>query len=155
MPKRLPGLATKTERARLPKSDKPVWVRISRGTGLGYRANTAGDGTWVWRQSRHDGSGNYHTATIGTADDTRSADGRSVLSYDQAAERARRMTVGSPDAGAVVSTIADALEAYGDYLRQNGREKHNVGRIKRHLPKSLAGRPIAATTEHEFASFRN
>src|SRR4026207_68800 len=65
---------------------EPYFMVIERGLSLGYR-KTAEGGSWLVR--RYDaGSKRHSEARLGTADDSRDADGREVLSFAQAQRKA-------------------------------------------------------------------
>src|SRR5215468_5698921 len=80
------GLETRSSRLKLPMAKKPVFVKIGLGVGLGYRRNATA-GTWVARVS--DGKGGNWTKAIGAADDFDEADGKVILNFWQAQDRAR------------------------------------------------------------------
>src|SRR3984957_12938957 len=146
------GLETKAQRARLPIAPKPVWISLGDGVGLGYR-RTQGAGTWSWRKAQPGGT--YRTAKIALADDIAEPDGRVVLSYYHAVERAKRLSVGQSDAeGHVTLSIGDALDSYRDHLAAKGGDKANVTRVRKHLGDMLAKRPVSAAKKSEFLAFR-
>src|SRR6516165_115622 len=90
---RAAGLETRSSRLKLPVAKKPNFVKIGPGLGLGYRRNTTA-GTWVLRAA--DGKGGNWTKAIGAADDFNEADGKAVLDFWQAQDRARAIArVGS------------------------------------------------------------
>ena len=89
-------LETRSARLKLPVAKKPLFVRIGRGIGLGYRRNQTA-GSWVGRFA--DGRGGNRTEVIGLADDYENADGDSVLDFWQAQERVRALARG--DSGTV------------------------------------------------------
>jgi hypothetical protein len=82
MPRKLRSpLESCTGRLKLPIQKKPHWLRLGAGLTLGYRRNQ-GPGTWSVRAA--DGAGGEWLKRFGTADDFEAADGKRVLSYDQA-----------------------------------------------------------------------
>ena len=64
-------LETRSARLKLPVAKEPLFVRIGRGIGLGYRRNQTA-GTWVARIA--DGKGGSWTKAIAIADDFDEAD---------------------------------------------------------------------------------
>src|SRR6185295_11430629 len=82
------GLEARSSRLRLPIAKKPVFVKIGPGVGLGYRRNQNA-GTWVARVA--DGQGGNWTKAVGAADDFDVADGRNVLDFWQAQDKARTL----------------------------------------------------------------
>jgi len=108
------------------KHDEPHWFRLQRRPSLhlGYR-KLAGDGSWIARWRLNDG---YTKKAIGSADDTRQADGIDVLTFDQAQERARRelelvlnpraqAALQTPPVAKPSTTVAEALAAYVAHVR--------------------------------------
>src|SRR6516165_8975112 len=79
-------LNSRSARAKLPARHSPYWMVISTGGALGYRRGVNG-GTWIAKF--RDDSGSRHHEVIAEADDARDPDGRSVLSFVQAQEKAR------------------------------------------------------------------
>lgn len=125
------NLETRTARSRLKARHKPFFRLIEPGLHLGYRKLAIGPGTWVAR--RYSGEGRYTVENLRTtdgtiiiADDYSEADGAQVLSFAQAQERAqmRRSAAGKPIAEPATSyTVADAMDAYLDFLRADGRSE--------------------------------
>jgi integrase len=140
---------------KLPISKKPIFAKIGLGFGLGYRRNTTA-GTWVVRVA--DGKGGNWTKAIGTADDFDEADGKVVLDFWQAQDRARAIGhVGrrfDGDAGKV-PTIAKALDQYKADLQTRGGDTGNAARVRAHLPETLAERSVALVTARELRSWRD
>lgn len=146
------SLESRTERAKI-KSRNRQWVRIGKGLALGYRRGAA-DGTWYLRQATEDGKHRYEA--IGSADDTRSPDGVTVLDYFQAADRARSM-VGQRTEASARYTVSDALDDYLEWFRGHRKSvrdteltvethirpalgKHEVGKLTaRHIRRWMQG----------------
>ena len=142
-------LENRTSRLKLPVRRKPVFVKIGRGLGLGYRRNTTA-GTWVVRVA--DGKGGNWTRAIGTADDNEDADGSSVLDYWQAQDKARAVAHHSP-VGPI--TIAKALDEYEANLKVRSGDVANVRRVRAHLPEPLARVSVAAVTARDLRAWRD
>jgi integrase len=111
-----------TDRRRLPSRREPYWRRVRRGCYIGYRA---GSNTWIARVRSRQGEQHYKALgdanTLSFDDAVRSADHW----VTQLASHATR----TPKRGAVTN----ALAAYVDWLRDNGREstaKDAQGRFK-------------------------
>jgi integrase len=155
-----PRLQTRAARLRLPSTVRrkngtigqadPVYVRVGQGVSLGYRRNKTG-GAWVMRA--FNGKGGRITRNVGAAEDYAEADGESVLTFDQAAEAARRIAAGR--GGPVVVSVSDALAAYAADLEKRGRDAANVARIRRHLTDALAAKPVALVTSREWRRRRD
>lgn len=80
-------LAARSVRMGLRQRREPYWKQMALGAHLGYRRLTTG-GTWIarWRDPE---AGQRRYEAIGPADDHVDADGRRVLSFDQAQAKAR------------------------------------------------------------------
>jgi hypothetical protein len=104
-------LDSATARAKLKPSGKPYYRSLDAGIlHLGYRKGQHG-GKWVMR--RYLGNEKYEVGTIATADDRDDADGKQILTFNQAQDKAReiaarkrRETNGS--APITISTVLDA-----------------------------------------------
>src|SRR5262249_31970860 len=117
------NLETRTARSRLAVAHKPYFRLIEPGLHLGYRKLPSGPGTWVVR--RYAGKGRYAVKNLFTAndrlivaDDFSEADGKAVLSFAQAQERAKahRPQAGSNDGP---YTVAKAMDAYLAFLAEH------------------------------------
>ena len=144
-------LHTPTGRATLATRPKPYFATLVPGLALGYRKN-AGTGSWVIRVA--DGNGGNWTRQIGFADDQRTANGDTVLSYDQAAAKASAVQRGRPEHDGKV-TVRQALEAYGRELEARGGLPGNVSRVMFHLPARLVDREVSAVTVEDLKMFRD
>jgi hypothetical protein len=80
-------LQTPTARARLVPRGKPYELRLIPGVHLGYRARQSGTGKWLVIAA--DGKGGRWMQALGVADDKVASDGTAVLTYEQAANKAR------------------------------------------------------------------
>src|SRR6516164_2437097 len=99
MPRRLRSatLETRTARLKLAPRRKPFWITVAPGIALGYRRNESA-GSWSVRGA--DGAGSNWIKAFGLADDHEDADGASVLTFWQAADRAKALARGKDtDAG--------------------------------------------------------
>ena len=147
-------LETRSARLRLPVAKKPVFVKIGRGVGLGYRRNMT-SGTWVIRVTR---GGKDWAKAIGTADDFDLADGTTVLDFWQAQDWARaaasegRARDGSDDRPL---TISGALGRYAADLKIREGDTANVARVRKHLSAGLAAKSIILVTARDLLSWRD
>ena len=148
---RAAGLETRSSRLRLPVAKKPIFVKIGPGRGLGYRRNATA-GTWVVRAA--DGKGGNWTKSIGGADDFDEADGKAVLDFWQAQDRARTIARVGHDEGRP-TTIAKALDQYEADLKIRGGDIGNVARVRVHLPDTLANKSVALVTARDLRSWRD
>jgi len=112
------NLETRTARDKLTPSGKPYYKAIGPGLHIGYRKGKRG-GSWVVR--RYLGEGDYRVETIdGIADDREDANGKEVLDFWQAQEKARALRVDSSAAKpAGPYTVASALDDYLDFLTEH------------------------------------
>jgi integrase len=148
------NLQTPTSRARLAPRGKPYKVRLLPGVHLGYRAAQSGTGAWVAVAS--DGKGGQWQKVFGHADDKQPADGQAVLSYEQAALRARALARGDANAAADrPATIGEALTAYEADLTGRGRNPYNARFVRHHLPAHLAAQPLAQVTAKQLRQWRD
>ena len=147
-------LETRSARLRLPVAKKPVFVKIGRGVGLGYRRNMT-SGTWVIRVTR---GGKDWAKAIGTADDFDLADGTTVLDFWQAQDWARaaasegRARDGSDDRPL---TISGALDRYTADLKIREGDTANVARVRKHLSAGLAAKSIILVTARDLLAWRD
>jgi hypothetical protein len=148
------NLQTPTGRARLAPRGKPYKVRLLPGVHLGYRAAQSGTGAWVVIASKGDGS--YWTDAFAHADDKQSADGQKVLTYEQAALRARALARGDANAAADrPAAISEAITAYEADLTGRGRNPYNAALVRTHLPQHLAAQPLSLVTSKQLRGWRD
>src|SRR6516164_3207416 len=148
------NLQTPTGRARLAPRGKPYKVRLLPGVHLGYRAAQSGTGAWVVIASKGDGT--YWTDAFAHADDKQSADGQKVLSYEQAALRARALARGDANAAADrPATISEAIAAYETDLSGRSRNPYNARLVRTHLPPNLAAQPLSLVTSKQLRGWRD
>jgi integrase len=147
------NIETKTARLRLAASRQPYFVRLGNGISIGYRRNV-GPGAWLVKIA--DGHGSRSLKNIAIADDDAQADGRSIMSYAQACDAARRLgRGGSAEKPATATTLADMLGAYETALQRRGRDVLNVTRIRKHATPTFLARPVALMDRAEFRSWRD
>src|SRR6476660_3104853 len=104
---------------------------LARGILLLYRRNKT-NGTWVLKVS--DGHGAYWTKAFALADDFEDADGKSVLTFHQAQEQAKKLARGDVgDADSAPITIDGALKAYRSDLEARGANPYNAEWPRLHL----------------------
>ncbi len=108
---------TKTARAKLEPRRKPYYRQIGPGKTLGYFRRENAAGAWEIRESV--GGNHFKHRALGLADDIARADGRDILTYEQAM-RAASNPQGAAPVGKL--TVAAALDAY--LTRLAARSKH-------------------------------
>lgn len=147
------SIETRTARLRLAVTTQPYFARLGNGVSIGYRRNV-GPGAWLVKIA--DGHGSRRIKNIAIADDDAQADGKSIMSYMQACDAARRLGRGeSAEKPKAATTLADALDAYKTALERRGRDVLNVSRIKKHATMAFLARPVALMDRAEFRSWRD
>ena len=123
---------TKTARAKLGARPKPYYRQIGPGKTLGYLRRDSGPGAWVVRERI---AGRYTFRTLGTADDLAAADGRDVLTFEQA----MRIATGANAAAPVGRlTVGGALDVYLTALASRSKYADDErGRVEKHVPPAL------------------
>jgi hypothetical protein len=146
-------LEHRTSRLKLAVRRKPYdFTTISPGIALGYRRTTA-SGTWVVRVA--DGKGGNWTKRVGLADDFEAADCEHVIDWWQAIDKARKLARGSDADAGRPATVADAVAAYERDLVARGGSVANAGRIRKHLTRTLAAKPVGLLSARELAAWRD
>jgi integrase len=148
-------LETRTSRLKLSIAKKPTFVKIGLGIGLGYRRNQTA-GTWVLRVAN--GKRGNWTKAIAAADDFADADGKSVLDFWQAQDRARVLARAGSDGEAPDDppvTVSRALDRYKADLATRGGDIGNVERIRIHLSAPLLNKDVALLPFGELRKWRD
>jgi len=130
-----PDLHTRILRKKLsPRRNSPFFYRLRTGRSIGYKHNPVVGNKWIARATKK--GGGFFQCTLGVVDDHARADGKIILSYSQALEKAeiwfsrpdvRRMAIPSRKLGvrwfvdyendSGVFTIGDALLEYIEWCR--------------------------------------
>lgn len=129
---------------------EPYFMVIERGLSLGYR-KTAEGGSWLVR--RYDPALKRHSeARVGTADDSRDADGSEVLSFAQAQRKALLEAQKEAErAGGKHYTVADAVGEYLDYLEAHGKSAADAAiKLKAYVLPQLGTRRVADLKPSDF-----
>jgi integrase len=148
---RSPKLETRSSRLKLPVAKRPYWSQIGKGISIGYRRNQ-GPGTWSVRVAHQTG---HWSKVIGTSDDFAEATGGEILSYWEAAHKAREIGQAARyGGGGRLGTVADALDAYEASLRQRGGDIGNASRVRVYLPPALAAAAVGTLRVRDFAPWR-
>ena len=154
MPRRIRSsiLETRTARLKLAQQRKPYWITVAPGIALGYRRN-AGPGTWSVRKANGDGT-NW-IDKIGIADDREDADGANVLTFWQAADKAKAFARGQDADAGRPSTVDEALRDYAVDLAVRGGGTTNASQPRHHLTRSLLSKPVSMLSVKELRHWRN
>src|SRR5262249_50713878 len=121
------SLESRTARGRLRARGKPYYRSVEPRLHLGYRKPLGGAGKWIARH--YVGGQRYEVEVIGVADDFSDADGVRIISYRQAQALAReRATARAHHAAGKHGplTVADAMEAYFEFLEAHRRTAHDA-----------------------------
>jgi integrase len=148
-------LESRTSRLKLAVRFKPyTGASLARGIKLLYRRNK-GAGTWVVKAA--DGHGNYWTKGIGTADDFEDADGKTILSFFQAQDRAKELARSDDGASsdAAPVTVNIALSDYEADLAARNANVRNARWPRQHLPPVLLAKPVQLLTTRELRKWRD
>lgn len=126
---------------------------LARGILLLYRRNKT-NGTWVLKVS--DGHGAYWTQAFALADDFEDADGKSVLTFHQAQDQAKKLARGDDGhAGGAPITVDGALKAYRRDLEAREANPYNADWPRLHLTSVLLSKPVALLTSAELKTWRD
>jgi hypothetical protein len=115
---------------------KRYFTPIDEGVQLGYRRSKNKS---VWIARVYAGKKKYRMRSLGLADDYRDADGRSVLTYFQAAKLARERSTESPDVPLTPRgghTVQEAIDAYLAKLESKGRR--SIAETRRVINRDIA-----------------
>ncbi len=152
--KKTPSLRNRTQRAALPnsKNGEPYWFLIAEGKHIGYRKSERGS-TWVARYYTTEHG--RRSEKLGAADDISEANGKDVLSFDQAQASATAWIerVNKADSGEAVEdttpkisyTVADALDRYlidKEREKRKGQERARII-VESHIKPHLGAIPLA------------
>lgn len=145
-----PDTTTKTEREKLAARDKPYFRKVGPGKALGYIRRPAGPGSWIIREGI---GGLYKTRVIGRADDLGRADGRDVLTYQQALQVATKPDL--PLAGTGRLTVKDAIDAYLKVLEaKSAHSKETRQRADLHIIPKLGAVRVDRLTKTQIEEWR-
>uniref|UniRef100_A0A973VZW3 Site-specific integrase n=2 Tax=Bradyrhizobium septentrionale TaxID=1404411 RepID=A0A973VZW3_9BRAD len=128
---------------------------LARGIQLLYRRNKT-NGTWVVKAA--DGHGSYWTKGFAFADDLEDADGKTILTFYQACDRAKELARGGDEAvtsDAAPITVDGALAAYERDLEKRGGSKYNATYPRKHLTSVLLSKPVALVAKNELSTWHD
>jgi integrase len=148
------ALESRSARLRLKIRRRPYsGPSLSRGISLMYRRNKT-NGTWVLKSS--DGHGAYWTKGFALADDFEDSDGRSVLTFYEAQDAAKRLARGEDGgAGTTPITVDGALKDYKRDLEARNANPYNAESPRVHLTKVLLAKPVQLLNPHELKKWRD
>ena len=148
------ALESRSARLRLKIRRRPYsGPSLARGIALMYRRNRT-NGSWVLKAS--DGHGKYWTKAIALADDFEDSDGKSVLTFYEAQDQAKKLARGddgSTDSAPI--TVDGALTAYKSDLISRNANPYNGEHPRLHLTSALLSKPVALLTAAELKTWRD
>jgi hypothetical protein len=148
------ALESRSARLRLKIRRRPYsGPSLARGIALMYRRNRS-NGTWVLKASN--GHGAYWTRAFALADDCEDADAKSVLTFYQAQDQAKKLARGdggSPDSAPV--TVDSALTAYRRDLEARDANFYNAEWPRLHLTSALLSKPVPLLGAAELKKWRD
>jgi integrase len=155
MPRRIRSsiLETRTARLKLAQQRKPYWIAVAPGISLGYRRN-AGPGAWNVRAANGKG-GNWIKSFCIADDHEDDADGANVLTFWQAADKAKALARGQDADAGRPATLDEALTAYAADLAVRGAHPNNATQPRYHLTPTLLSKPVSLLTVKELRHWRN
>jgi integrase len=156
------NLETRTARSRLTVAHKPYFRLIEPGLHLGYRKLASGPGSWIVR--RYSGGGSYTVKNIiradgklVIADDYSDADGRGILNFAQAQDRAKAQGLNAAEPAGPY-TVNKAADDYVEFLRSEGRNDSAIRdaatRIKAFIRPALGRFEVAALKPDQLRRWR-
>jgi integrase len=147
------ALESRSARLRLKVRRRPYnGPSLARGISLMYRRNKT-NGTWVLKASN--GHGAYWTKAFALADDFEDADDKSVLTFYQAQDQAKKLARGDDDFDSAPITVDSALKAYRRDLEARGANPYNAEWPRLHLTGGLLSKPVALLTSAELKKWRD
>ncbi len=148
------ALESRSARLRLNIRRRPYsGPSLARGIALMYRRNKT-NGTWVLKAST--GHGAYWTKAFALADDFEDSDGKSVLTFYQAQDQAKKLARrGDGDLDSAPITIDGALTVYKHDLESRAANPYNAEWPRLHLTSVLLTRPVALLASAELKKWRD
>jgi integrase len=134
-------IGTRESRLKLKARGKPYYRAVEEGLHLGYRkprgrkGKPAVAGKWVLR--RYVGQQEYVVVAIAIADDFSDADGKTILDFAQAQNKARALLAGGRKSGPF--TVRMALDAYFEKIEGGGRSAYDSRRRIEPFVHKIAG----------------
>ena len=160
MPQRRSVLSSRTSRAGLPASDTPTWEVVSPGVRLGYRRGRGSYGRGgTWLAAARTAEAKRIQARIARSDDVAVADGKIVMTHDQARDAAKAWArsikqLERPDFAA---TVDDVLDRYFEARSAEGMKsiEDAKGRAAFHIRPKLGRTRVADLTIGKIRSWRD
>lgn len=147
-------LESRSARLRLKARRRPYsGPSLARGISLMYRRNKT-NGTWVLKASN--GHGAYWTNGFALADDFEDSNGKSVLTFYEAQDAAKKLARGeNGSAGNAPITVDTALDDYKRDLEARAANPYNAEWPRLHLTPVLLAKPVQLLTATELKKWRD
>ncbi|MCK1709100.1 MULTISPECIES: tyrosine-type recombinase/integrase [unclassified Bradyrhizobium] len=147
-------LESRSARLRLKARRRPYsGPSLARGISLMYRRNKT-NGTWVLKASN--GHGAYWTNGFALADDFEDSNGKSVLTFYEAQDAAKKLARGeNGGAGTAPITVDTALDDYKRDLEARAANPYNAEWPRLHLTPVLLAKPVQLLTATELKKWRD
>lgn len=149
-------LETREGRAKLSPRQNPYWRLISTNIHLGYRKGPRG-GQWYYRIYHEN---DYIKRTFAEADDNADANGKNVLNFDQAQEKARKegqKIFNGNDWKDKPYTVKDAVTDYLADFKAHGKKSlyATETQINAHILPSFGDKVITNLTYEKLNTWKN
>ena len=148
------SLESRTARLKFAVRRRPYpGAKLARGKQMQYRRNK-GNGTWLLKVS--DGHGKPWTKAFAQADDFDDSDGKTVLTFFEAQDAAKKLTRGE-DGGVDSAPISveGALADYRTDLITADANPYNADWPLLHLTTVLLSKPVALLASKELKAWRD
>lgn len=144
----------RTPRLKLAVRRRPYpGAKLGRGKQMQYRRNK-GNGTWLLKVS--DGHGKPWTKAFAQADDFDESDGKTILTFFEAQDEAKRLMRGADgSADSAPITVDGALVAYRTDLISRSANPYNADWPRLHLTSALKSKPVALLGATELKQWRD
>ena len=148
------SLESRTARLKLAVRRKPYsGPSLARGVALLYRRNKT-NGTWVLKASN--GHGKYWTKAIADADDHDESNGKTILTFFEAQDQAKKLARGDDGStGTAPITVDSALKDYRRDLIARNANPYNACWPRLHLTSVLLSKPVALLAAAELNKWRD
>ncbi len=148
------ALESRSPRLKLQVRRKPYCgPSLARGVALLYRRNKM-NGSWVLKAS--DGHGAYWTKAIAEADDFDESNGKTILTFFEAQDVAKKLARGEDGiADTAPITVDVALKDYKRDLEARSANPYNAEHPRLHLTSGLLSKPVALLTDTELKKWRD
>ena len=148
------SLESRTARLKLAVRRRPYpGAKLARGKQMQYRRNK-GNGTWLLKVS--DGHGKPWTKAFAQADDFDDSDNKTILTFFEAQDVAKRLTRGEhgSDDNAPI-TVCGAFTDYRCDLEARRANPYNAEWPRVHLTSVLLSKPVALLAPAELKKWRD